>query len=563
MSFRIRSRSTSVALFVAFFALAVRAENAPPPGAAAPDAPAPPPAREGLPLPEDRGDLFSASGLCAPCHNSMSDESGADVSIDSFWRSTTMANAARDPYWMATVRAEVLAHPKLQSVIEEKCAKCHMPMAATTAAARGEPVKVLDDGFSNPKHPMHALAMDGVSCTVCHQIEESGFGTRASFSGGYTIDKNTPAGERKAYGPFPFDKDLAEAMKSLSGFVPVRTEHMKRSELCATCHNLYTPFVDANGEVKGEFPEQTVYFEYAHSDFRQRSSCRDCHMPEAKGAVQLAVSGGDPRKPFARHEFVGGNAYMVEMLEESASELGVTASDEHFDRTVERARDLLLNRTAKLSLEKATLKGTRLSATVSIRSLTGHKMPTSFPSRRAWIRFTVTDRAGKAVFESGSSRDDGFIEGNDNDQDASRFEPHYNRIERPDQVQIYEAILGDTDRRVTTTLLRAATYLKDNRLLPSGFSKAKAPADIAVHGEALADTDFVGGGDKVTYSVDTAGRTGPFTVTAELVYQSIGYRWADNLRAYKAPEVERFSAYYAKLPNRPLRVALASVRVPK
>ena len=34
------------------------------------------------------------------------------------------------------------------------------------------------------------------------------------------------------------------------------------------------------------------------------------------------------------------------------------------------------------------------------------------------------------------------------------------------------------------------------------------------------------------------------TVAAELLYQSIGYRWAENLRAYPAPETERFTRFY-------------------
>ena len=147
--------------------------------------------------------------------------------------------------------------------------------------------------------------------------------------------------------------------------------------------------------------------------------------------------------------------------------------------------------------------------------------------------------------------------------DPTRFEPHYSTITSADQVQIYEAILGDTDGRVTTTLLRAARYLKDNRILPTGFAKAGAPPDIAVRGDAAKDGDFAGGGDAVLYRVDVAGGVAPFAVTAELLYQSIGYRWADNLRRYRAPEIERFSSYYQAVSNLPVCVATASARVPR
>ena len=79
---------------------------------------------------------------------------------------------------------------------------------------------------------------------------------------------------------------------------------------------------------------------------------------------------------------------------------------------------------------------------------------------------------------------------------------------------------------------------------PPGFDKAAAGPDIAVHGRAGADADFAAGGDRVRYSVDLAGERGPLTVEAALWYQSIGYRWAENLRPYDAPETRRFVGYY-------------------
>ena len=78
------------------------------------------------------------------------------------------------------------------------------------------------------------------------------------------------------------------------------------------------------------------------------------------------------------------------------------------------------------------------------------------------------------MFESGAIEPSGLIKGNDNDADALKFEPHYTQITRPDQVQIYEAILGDLHDAVTTGLLSATGYLKDNRLLPHGFDKGRA-----------------------------------------------------------------------------------------
>ena len=52
-----------------------------------------------------------------------------------------------------------------------------------------------------------------------------------------------------------------------------------------------------------------------------------------------------------------------------------------------------------------------------------------------------------------------------------------------------------------------------------------------MHGDASEDADFEAGSDRVRYSVDVAGH-GPFTVEAELWYQTIAYRWAENLKEY-------------------------------
>jgi hypothetical protein len=86
-------------------------------------------------------------------------------------------------------------------------------------------------------------------------------------------------------------------------------------------------------------------------------------------------------------------------------------------------------------------------------------------------------------------------------------------------------------------------YLKDNRLLPRGFDKATAHADIGVYGGAATDADFTAAGDQVRYRVPAASE-GPFRIEVELRYQSIGYRWAHNLERYDAPEPARFVSYY-------------------
>ena len=108
-------------------------------------------------------------------------------------------------------------------------------------------------------------------------------------------------------------------------------------------------------------------------------------------------------------------------------------------------------------------------------------------------------------------------------------------------MQIYESVMGTPAGAPTTGLLQATQYLKDNRLLPRGFNKQTAAAEIAVFGGAVADPDFNGEEDRVRYRTAAAGAE---RVHVELRYQPIGYRWAQNLAAYQALEPQRFVRYF-------------------
>lgn len=512
-------------------------------------------------LPTGRNELFSGSGACAVCHTRMTDESGKDVSIDSAWRASIKAQAARDPYFLASVRAEVEAFPDHRAAIEDTCATCHAPMADYTQAADGAPGALLDDGFLSPDHPLHELALDGVSCTLCHQIRPGNLGASAS-SGRYMIDTTTKPGEREIFGPFAVDEAQAQMMQAASGFVPVQSIHMTQSELCATCHTLYTPVFDESGKTVGEFPEQVPYLEWFYSDYRQAQTCQGCHMPEAQGGVRVSVTSPNLRSPFAQHTFWGGNAYMLGMLWAFGEELELTASSAQLEAARLGTLAQLQSGTATLAVENLVAGGASLSADVRVENLAGHKFPTAFPSRRAWLHVTVTDASGAVVFESGGVGPDGAIAGNDSDADPGLYELHYETINRADQVQIFEAILKTAEGQVTTHVLRAAGYLKDNRLLPAGFEKGAPYEDIAVRGGAVDDEDFLGGGDVVTYIVPVGTGSAPYTFTAELLFQSIGFRWADNLRDYGGPEIDRFLGYYATVPNQPVVIASASQQSP-
>jgi len=484
---------------------------------------------------------FATSDNCLACHNGMAAASGEDVSIGVAWRASMMANSARDPYWLAAVRRETIDHPSHADAIQDECSICHMPMAHTAARAAGGRGQVfaLAPGAGNSE--AQRLAADGVSCTLCHQIGPERLGTRESFVGGFALSPKTADGSRM-YGPFDVESGLAKTMNSATDAVPTKSDHMSQSEVCATCHTLITEAFGPSGEVVGSLPEQVPYLEWRHSAFAKEASCQSCHMPKVKDAPIASVL-GERRDTLSRHTFLGGNFFMLRMLNRFRAQLAVTAPAPELEAAAQATLRQLASDTADVTITRADLAAGRVEAEVAVRNRTGHKLPTGYPSRRVWVGLTVRDAAGAIVFESGVVDPAGRIAGNDNDTDPRRFEPHHEEIRGADQVQIYEAVMAGPDGAVTTGLLTATQYVKDNRLLPRGFDKATADRDVAVHGDAARDSNFTDAGDRVRYSVPVKG-SGPFTVEAALWYQPISFRWADNLRRYDAPEPRRFVSFY-------------------
>src|SRR4029079_7666610 len=350
---------------------------------------------------------------------------------------------------------------------------------------------------------------------------------------GFVVEPPADPAARPEYGPYGVDKGLRRIMlSSTEGYQPTQANHIRQSELCATCHTLITTALGPDGSVAGRLPEQVPYQEWLHSEFRNVQSCQSCHMPKVSEPVPITRVFGQPREGVSRHVFVAANFFIQRMLNRYRETINVAALPQELTAAADGTVEYLASHAATLSLTDVRLENGRLLADVAIENLGGHKLATAYPSRRAWVHLGACEGAGRAVFESGALNANGSIQGNDNDGDAKRFEPHYTEIRSSDQVQIYESVLGDPNGNVTTGLLTAVDYLKDNRLLPRGFDKRTAERDIAVHGDAVDDPDFGGGADQIRYSIPLANAAGPFILTADLLYQPIGFRWANNLKNY-------------------------------
>jgi hypothetical protein len=494
-------------------------------------------------LPKHRKGLFSTSGNCAFCHNNMfgaNTYKSKDVSQSTLWRSTMMANAKRDPFFRAKVDAEVLSvkNPAIQKAATDLCLKCHSPMGFTQASIDGA---VKDYTFE--KSNSDTLAYDGVSCALCHQIKADNLGKSESYAGNYQIGK-----DRLIYGPY---KDvLGKPMGNHEDYKPVYGEHVTKSEFCATCHTVITPKVSEKEEIIGVFYEQSAFLEWKNSGYPESGiNCQSCHMPAVEDGIDIASRppwDTTKRSPFAFHQFVGGNATLQKIFIKNTNELKLPSASSFHEDKLKETKSFLEESALSLGAD-AKLSGSDLEVKVKLENQAGHKLPTGIPFRRMWIHLTAKDNSGNIVFESGEYDKDGNIINID-----ENYEKHYAEITKPDQVQIYEAVMVDAKEKHTFSLLRADKFIKDNRIPPVGFTSKHPSYDTcSVYGDALNDPDFNkdskgnegSGSDNITYKISGVSG-GAFTVEIEVLYQSLNPKMLDYFGKYESKNILMFSAAY-------------------
>ncbi|MCC6405546.1 MAG: hypothetical protein IT453_00170 [Planctomycetes bacterium] len=504
--------------------------------------------------PVETPSAFLSAERCALCHSrspeasALTTLSGDDVSPHGTWRATAMANASRDPYWRAQVARECELAPDAAASIETFCARCHAPTAVHDAVLFERDVPRLATLALDP------LADEGVTCTVCHQAQPDGLGTEETFDGRLPIRD-----EGRIFGPFA--NPAIGPMRMHTGYTPTEGAHIRRSALCGSCHTLRT----AHAPNASPFIEQSPYLEWRNSEFSDEDgardtsrSCQDCHMPEA-GSMRIArmPTGFDfniaVREGVKSHAFVGANAFLLDLLRTHAQRLGIDVPAAAFERAAAANRAALAHETARATIERVTRDAERLSFDVRVENLTGHKLPTGYPSRRMWLAVDVTHR-GERVFGSGLFDERGRLIGV---ADELALE-HFDRIERADQAQVYESIAVDGEGHVTTALSRMARRSKDSRLLPRGWTADGPHAAETSPAGVEGDDDFRAGEDTVTYSLALPeSARGELRIVVNLVYQPIPPAWVDGLRATDAPEVATFLELYDGADPTPETLAVA------
>lgn len=513
----------------------------------------------GVDLPLDDNGFFMASGNCDGCHGydptafANTDNEGVDISPIESWRGTMMANSARDPFWKAKVSHEITVNPTHQGALENKCTSCHAPMG-----------KFAYDHYNAGPYSMSILAQDpvgqdGVSCLACHKMSDVNIGNTHSGEVNYS-----PLAV--AYGPF--EKPFEPPMQEFVSVIPVYGQHINDAGLCAGCHTLLTESVDLEGAFTGStFVEQATYHEWLNSEFAldgaTSKSCQGCHMPRTNDAVVLSANYTflPGRSPYGKHELVGGNTFMLKLMKQNIEALGIPSTPTHFDTTIARTTRLLQQQTLDVELSMNGYSNDSAFYEVLLENKAGHKFPSGYPSRRAYIEFVVFKENGDTLFSSGALQDNFEVQGQN-----STYEPHYQTITSSQQVQIYEMVMGDVNNNVTTVLERAFQTIKDNRLTPRGFTTTHAVYDTTrIYGMALNDPDFNfdgfegSGSDKVRYHIPLNGYNGTIKARARVFYQPVPPKWMNEMFALSTPEIDAFRTMYNAADQSPVLVATDSL----
>jgi hypothetical protein len=471
------------------------------------------------------------SGNCTVCHGDY--DGTRSYEPGPAWQGSMMAQSGRDPLFWAALDVANADAPG----VGDFCLRCHAPRA--WYAGRSEPQTDGCGLLGKIDEPFADNDFDGINCHFCHRVQENpvppaGQASRYFDNGQVWLDDGDCGGlgEPCRHGPYDY------AVAGMPAPHPWRySPYLTSSDMCATCHNVTNPvknLIVGGVDASIPFPIERTHREWSLSAYAvpmgpDSLTCQQCHMPDEvlSPAWGSSFQWNDHAGDLGRHEFVGGNAWIPDVLRREYPALGI---GNQLDGSRLLALELLQQRSAEISVatDGPLPPGEALSATVTVTNLTGHKLPTGYPEgRRMWLHVTARDAAGTLLWESGA------------------YDPATGVLTRDSQVKVYEAKQGvwspttssceteDAGGELFHFVLNDCVAL-DNRIPPRGFTGAgdiqTAPVGYT-YPETAPGSGVLAHWDGTTYAIPVPPTAlTPITVTATLRYQTASKEYVEFLR---------------------------------
>ena len=328
------------------------------------------------------GAKITGADDCESCH--------ADVAAQ--WRSSAHAFASlNNPAYRVAVdrfRAEAGAEKS------RHCGGCH-DVALLADGVMDRPVQLAGDVPMPPAEASDRRATNGVSCRVCHGIEEA----RPDGNGSYTL------AARPVVLPIDGDAESVRLHRQSVVLAPLRT-----AALCASCHRSFLSEGTSNPHFLSGTDEPTLWARSAYGKSRlaridddiAEKDCKACHMPkeDARRGDAAAKDG-----KVSSHRFPGGHTWMAAMrgdAEQLAREVAQLQGAASVDvAAVIHPRD----GTRSLPADGAPVTpGEPLVLDVVVKNQrVGHRFPGgTLDAQDTWLEVTVYDARGRRVAEAGT-----------------------------------------------------------------------------------------------------------------------------------------------------------------
>jgi len=446
------------------------------------------------------------------------------------WSGSMMANAARDPAFFAAMNsanhdiiryfkslpdadfAQLLLDLKLDKdllrtangtlkcisdacrsandpedllpVTADLCLRCHAPVGwleahsepatASSPFLKGqfwganlleEPTGDGDPSF-NINHESEA-EMEGVQCNFCHRatdvskrLSRHDGSVMASGNGGFIVAPNTP-----------FDPSQGQDA------IPKPNVFQTTGNFCGSCHDVTNPLINTKTVVPGtdttemKHPIERTYTEWYWSDYRNTTTCQDCHEP-------MKFLGAQTWMLYPAMDQLWGDVDQkwidrgIQNVPASRADALATAAARNSDFMGENAARVEIVDTVK----SVTAGTSAINVNVKITNLTGHKLPTGFAEgRQMWIHIQAFDDDENLVYEDGVLDSNGCLHRTASTKvyeqliEAVGYPFLDAEVKEPSPCDIYHDPSKAEGAEFHFILMNK--IVKDNRIPPKGFNK--------------------------------------------------------------------------------------------